>query len=96
MVRMDSTLRLVVVPATAYTALQLHKYTKFSWVMELMLVYAMIAPYLHPEKKMVDVGIQTNDESPVVVVNKRTHRINKMFCASLLVGVMGYMMTMVF
>ena len=95
MVSTESPLRVVLFPLVGYTALQFHKYTKFSWVMELLFVYLITAPYLHYEKKMMDVGIQTNTDT-TSEVTKHQKGVNKMFYVSLMVGIMGYMMTRVF
>lgn len=89
---MAPTLRTVIVPIAGFAALQLHKHLTFSWLMELMLLAVLVMPYLNPEKKRVDIGIQTNCD---IVDIKRPHS-NKMLYASAAVGFVAYLTFLMF
>jgi hypothetical protein len=92
MVKMAPTLRTIVVPTAGFVALQLHKYLTFSWLMELMLLVVLVMPYINPEKKRVDIGIQTNCD----VVDIKRPRSNKMLYASVAVGFAAYVTFVMF
>ena len=86
-------MRAIMVPVAGYTILQFHKYVTFSWLMELILVACIAAPYMPFEKKTVDVGIQTNDECTDIQIFNTQHKpvkIDKILMVSMLVGFVGY------
>ena len=89
---MAPTLRTIVVPIAGFVALQLHKHLTFSWLMELMLLVFLVMPYINPEKKRVDIGIQTNCD----VVDIKRSSSNKMIYAPAVVGFVVYLIFMMF
>jgi hypothetical protein len=89
-------MRTIMIPVAGFTALQLHKYVTFSWLMELLLVGAVVAPYMPTEKKMVDVGVQTNVECTDIQIfhkPRKIMKIDKVMMLSVLVGFVGYFVT---
>jgi hypothetical protein len=92
---MEATLRTFIVPVIGFTAIQLHKYMNFSWLMELMFVALIVSPYMVPEKKKVDIGVQTNCDT-ITEIKAHTKGYNMVIGACVLLGFMGYMSTLLF
>lgn len=92
---MEATLRTFIVPVVGFTLIQFHKYMNFSWLMELMFVVMVVSPYMVPEKKKVDIGIQTNCDA-FTETKAQTKGYNRIIGACVLVGFMGYLGTMLF
>lgn len=96
---MESThnnMRAISIPVAGFVALQLHKHVKFSWLMELLLVGFVVAPYMPTTKKTVDVGIQTNDDCTDVQVFHNPHKrikFDRVITLSVLIGFVSFFVT---
>ena len=89
--------RAIMIPVTGYTILQFHKYMTFSWLMELVLVVCVVAPYMPFGKKTVDVGVQTNTDCTDIQILSKPHKsikIDKVLMVSMLVGFVGYFVSL--
>ena len=96
---MESTsnnMRSISIPLAGFVTLQLHKHVKFSWLMELLLVGFVVAPYMPTTKKMVDVGVQTSNNCTDVQVIHSPHKrvkIDRIMAVTVLVGFVSFFVT---
>ena len=93
---MDSQMRAISIPVAGFVALQIHKHMKFSWLMELLFVGLVVAPYMPITKKMVDVGVQTSNNCTDVQVFHSPHKrikFDRVIIMSVLVGFVSFFVT---
>ncbi len=96
---MESTrnnMRAISIPVAGFVALQLHKHVKFSWLMELLLVGFVVAPYMPTTKKMVDVGVQTSNNCTDVQVIHSPHKrvkFDRVMVLAVLIGFVSFFVT---